>query len=505
MIHPVALMVDTPKVELSPQSQQLLRCTMLLTLGQVTSYGLSFIRNVILARMLTKVDFGLAAMFGMTLSLLEVSGRMSFGQQIIQSKDGNAESFQATSHTFQFMLSVIGAFLVAALSHPLAYAFKVPHFAWAFSLLAFVPLARGFENLDYFRQQRELNYLPVVLCELVPQTVVTLAAWPLAVWLGDFRVIIWVMLGKAGLGILMTQWLARRPYRWAWRRDYMKVMWIFGWPLLLNGLLMFASQQADQVIVGAFLSLNELAPYALVLSLVSIPWFVFGQVGSSILLPILSRIQDEPERFRCKYRAGVEYAGVGAVILMLPLIVAGEQLVTILFGPKYVGTGPLMALLGAAAAVRFLRFVPSVAAMARADTMNQLYSNIWRSLGLPLAFAVAALGGGVNMIAACALLAELVASGFSVLQLRRCQGVPLRDTAGAAIYVLGFVAVGLVTVCLGASHWSICLAAVAALTMLVFSIVFAWISFPNLARMVQSAIAVKRFAGVPNPTNESIL
>jgi hypothetical protein len=136
--------------------------------------------------------------------------------------------------------------------------------------------------------------------------------------------------------------------------------------------------------------------------------------------------------------------------------------------------------------------------------MNQLYSNTWRSLGLPLAFAVAALGGGVNMIAACALLAELVASGFSVLQLRRCQGVPLRDTAGAAIYVLGFVAVGLVTVCLGASHWSICLAAVAALTMLVFSIVFAWISFPNLARMVQSAIAVKRFAGVPNPTNESI-
>ena len=91
---------------------------MLLTLGQVASYGLSFIRNVILARMLTKVDFGLAAMFGMTLSLLEVSGRMSFGQQIIQSKDGNVESFQATSHTFQFMLSVIGAFLVAALSHP---------------------------------------------------------------------------------------------------------------------------------------------------------------------------------------------------------------------------------------------------------------------------------------------------------------------------------------------------------------------------------------------------
>jgi len=470
---------------------------MLLTLGQVASYGLSFMRNVILARMLTKADFGLAAMFGMTLSLLEVAGRMSFGQQIIQSKDGNEESFQATSHTFQFMLSVVGAFLVVGLSHPLACAFKVPQLAWAFALLAVAPLARGFEHLDYFRQQRELNYLPVVLCELVPQFVVTLAAWPLAVWLGDFRVFIWVMIGKAGLGILMTQWLAKRPYRWAWRRVYMRVMWLFGWPLLLNGMLMFASQQADQVVVGAYLSLNELATYALVLSLVSIPWFVFGQVGSSILLPILSRVQDDPALFRRQYRASVEYAGVGAVVLMLPLMVAGEPLVALLFGPKYVGAGPLMALLGAAAAVRFLRFVPSVAAMARADTKNQLCSNAWRSLGLPLAFCVATLGGKVTLIAACALVAELMAAGFSVLWLRRRQGVPLRDTAGAATYVLGFVTAGLATIYFNPSRGGYWLAAVSALAILMLAIGFAWVVFPDLIRTVMTAAGRKGWSGVP--------
>jgi len=49
---------------------------------------------------------------------------------------------------------------------------------------------------------------------------VTVASWPLAVWLGDFRVIIWLMLGKAALGILMTHVLAQHPYRWAWRPDY---------------------------------------------------------------------------------------------------------------------------------------------------------------------------------------------------------------------------------------------------------------------------------------------
>lgn len=100
------------------------RCA-ILTVGQVLSYGLSFARSVLLARLLTKADFGLAAMFGMTLSILEIAGRMSFGQQIIQSKDGDTESFQATSQAFQSVLVTFQALLLICLSYPLALAFKV--------------------------------------------------------------------------------------------------------------------------------------------------------------------------------------------------------------------------------------------------------------------------------------------------------------------------------------------------------------------------------------------
>jgi O-antigen/teichoic acid export membrane protein len=75
-------------------SNKLLRGGAILTLGQLISYGLSFVRNVILARALTKADFGLAAVFAMTVSLLEVAGRMSFGQQIVQSTEGDSEAFR---------------------------------------------------------------------------------------------------------------------------------------------------------------------------------------------------------------------------------------------------------------------------------------------------------------------------------------------------------------------------------------------------------------------------
>jgi O-antigen/teichoic acid export membrane protein len=93
------------------ESKKLLRGTLVLTLGQVASYGLRFARNIIRARMLTKADFGLGAVCGMTVSLLEVAGRMSFGQRIIQSKDGDSGPFQAASRAFRFVLTAVGAFL----------------------------------------------------------------------------------------------------------------------------------------------------------------------------------------------------------------------------------------------------------------------------------------------------------------------------------------------------------------------------------------------------------
>ena len=257
------------------------------------------------------------------------------------------------------------------------------------------------------------------------------------------------------------------------------------------------------MVVGAFLSLNELADYSLAFSLVSIPWFIFGQVGSSIMLPIMSRAQDDPVKFCQRYRICVEYAGVSAVVLTLPLIVVGEQIVTLLYGSKYAGTGVLMALLGAASALRFLRFVPSIAAMARADTINQLHSNVWRGLSLPLATAVALMGGRVALIAACALLAELIASAVSLLRLHRCQGVPLRNTAGAAVYVLSFLGAGFALVWLGTSQFGYWYAVAVMLAVHLIAIVVAWFSFPDVVRSVLDATGRKWTHTVPQPASNS--
>ncbi|MFT3868865.1 MAG: oligosaccharide flippase family protein [Nibricoccus sp.] len=470
------------------KSNSLLQGTMILLTGRIAGYFLSFVRNVILARTLGKADFGLAAAFSMAITLLELSGNMCFGLQVVQSKKGEEPAFLGTAQALQFIGGSCSALMLVALSYPIAKFLGVPGTWWAFALLASVPMCQGLGHMDVSRRQRHLEYLPLILSDVVPQLLITAAAWPLAHWLGDFRVIVILMLTKAATGTIITFLCATRPYVWAWQRDYIKSMLAFGWPLLLTGFITFGSQQADQIIIGSVFSLDLLASYGLAFSMISIPWFIFSQVSGSLMLPLLSRLQDDLERLKHQYRLCIQIAAVCAGLFLVPMIVAGEQLVTLIFGGKYVGTGAFVAILGSAMAFRFLRLASGNAAAARADTINQFYSNLWRAAGLPIALAVVALKGTPTQIAACAIVGEILATVYSLYRLRQKQQVPLRESSVATVYLVGILVLNVGYAHYFASSLGIVGAAVSALASLGIAVGIARIIFPEVAQVIYNAI-----------------
>jgi O-antigen/teichoic acid export membrane protein len=460
-----------------------------LSVGQAAGYGLSFIRNLILARALTKEDFGLAAALSMAMSLLELVSQMAFGKQIVQSREGDEPVFQAVGHAVQMTIGIVSAVLVIAGAYPMALAFGVPGLTWAFASLAIVPLARGVMHLDLARFQRRFHYMPGVLNEVVPQGLAAAAAWPLAVWLGDFRAVLWVMLGKELLTVAMSHLLAERPYRWAWKPTQVKQMLVFGWPLLLNGYVMFASQQGDQMIIGAAFSLSDLATYSIAFAISSIPFFVLNQVGSSLMLATLSRHQDDPARFEGHYLRCLEVSVVVAMVLLGPLVVVGGDLVRLLYGSKYAGIGTLMTVFGAIVALRFFRFAPSIAAMSQSDTVNLLLGNIARAVSLPLALLVVSLGTrNVVAVAACGLIGEALAILVSLLRVWKRQGIGLSAHTRSILYLAGWITVGVAMNSLvdGSSLW---LEAAAVLVLWAVGAIVSLFVFPDLISLYRRKLA----------------
>lgn len=411
--------------------KQVLKGTASVALGEGIGYAASFVRNMILARLLSKADFGMAAVFGMVMSLLEFTAKLGVGRFLIRDKEGDDPAFVATGHTVQALAAAISATCILLLAPWLARWFGIADHAWALMVLAGIVLLRGLQHLDVQRFERHLRFGPSAVVEAVPQLVVTLLAWPLAAWLKDYRAVLVLLAGKALMSFVLSHWFAEQRYRLAWQREYGQRMWKFGWPLLLTGFLMFGIMQGDQFLVATFYSMSELAPYAAAVSLVMAPQFVFGRIFNSVAFPLVARVQDDPTMFALRYRQVLGVMTLYAAVSTAGLMTGAEALMRCVYGAKYAGAGHLMAWLAAVAAFRALRMAVAVANLAKGDSQSQLIANLGRATSLLPAFWLASHGQPLWLVAACGLMGELLATAICAWRLRSLYGLGSEPTLGA--------------------------------------------------------------------------
>ena len=411
-----------------------LKGSALLTVGRISTYGLSFLRNVILARGLSQEVYGLSTSFALAVTIFEISGRMSFGQRMIQSPEGGSVRFQALSQGLQFQTGLLGGLLLLLFSSFLASLFGVPHLAHAFTFLAFVPILDGLIHFDLFRLQREYKYTRLAAIDVIPQAVSTAMAWPLTQIFPDFRCILVLVVSKAFLFTALSHFLSLRSYALSFSYSFVRESSSFAVPLFLNGLLMFMAQQADQLVIASILGLTDLGVYSLALSIVSIPWFVFSQVGSSIALPYLSQRVGDLTQFRNGYSvvsSAVLFLGSSCIV---PLILFSSEFVTTVYGQKYIDAVPICSLLGLSVFLRVLRFGPALAGIAKGRTSDQLYSNTVRLVSLPLSILLLLRGFSLYGVAVASVLAELLAVGFAFGRLHYHNDVHFRCTLPSVVF-----------------------------------------------------------------------
>lgn len=434
--------------------RRIVQGTVLVSVAEGLVYGSSFVRNMILARMLTKADFGVAAAFSIIITILEFSGKLAIGRFVIQDKEGDLPDFVATAHFVQFNAGLLSALLILLLSRPLAAQFGIQEYYLALLCLSFFPLIKAFEHLDVQRLERDLQFVPSSLTEVVPQVLITLAAWPMASWLPDYRSVLVLLFVKGGMTTAMSHLLARRSYRWRINLVYIRRMLRFGWPLVINGLLMFGVFQGDQFLVASWYTMAELATYAAASSLTMSPSFFFARVLSSMMLPIMAKVQDDPRCFRQRYQVCVQAVSAFSALYSVVVVVGAEALMVIIFGAKYQGGGVVLSWLAAANAFRIIRIAPAIAALAKADSKNQMYSNLFRGIGLLPAIGAAIAQQPIWLIAASGLVGEAIAFFYTFLRLYQRDKVPWSySLLPAAVTALAIGASGVAAGLTGVHQW----------------------------------------------------
>ncbi|MDW4550086.1 oligosaccharide flippase family protein [Defluviimonas sp. D31] len=386
----------------------MLKKAAMLVSGNALGSVLLLARNLIVARLVSPEDYGIAATFAIVMSVVEMLSQFGLSQMIVVDKDGDEPRFQAVMQGFQFARGALASLVLFAIAHPTARFLGIEHVAWAYQVVAVVPLINGFQHFDIHRLKRHLNFRPFIMSQSIPPLVALLAIWPLALLYGDYRIMLVSLLAQAVVMALLSHLVAERRYQLGFDLALIRRATVFGWPLLLNGALLFGVFYGERVIVGRELGMAALGVFSMAVTLTLTPTLVMAGANQSAFLPNLSSARERPAAFQWLGVAAVEAGLASGIALILGIVFLGGPVVHLLLGEKYAALLPLLVPVAVLQALRMAKTGSTTVALSRGRTGNAVAANLLRVLSLPVSWLVLHRTGDVMLLIWIAAGAEVL-------------------------------------------------------------------------------------------------
>jgi len=419
------------------------RKALILVSGNAFGSALSLVRNLAVARIVSPEDYGIAATFAISMSIVEMFSYLGLQQLMVVDRDADSPRFQAASQGFQVLRGMLSALLLLLIAGPYARFLGIGHVTWAFQLVAVIPLMNGLQHFDQHRLKRHMNFRASVITTAVPPLLSVLSLLPLALIFDDYRIMLYAILVQAVAMVVVSHLVAERRYGVVFDTGLMRRAMVFGWPLLLNGILLFAVFNGEKLIVGRELGMAALAVFSMGFTLTLTPTLVMASSLQTFFVPLLTRARDDARRFQTLGAATVEAGLVIGVALVLATALVGGPVVHLLLGPKYDALLPILVQLAVLQAARVSKSGSSFVALAKERTGNAIAGNLPRILAIPLAWVIVVRTGDILSVIWIGILAEACGFFIGLWLSRQRAGLHTRPLMPTVALCIAFHAVAL--------------------------------------------------------------
>lgn len=360
----------------------------------------------ILARLLDPKSFGLIALAWVFTGLVDVVAEQGLVDALIQRKE-IARVHLNTAFWMVVTLGVVLMLVLMALSLPLAAVLHEDALAPVLVGLAVVIPIGSLSHVQRALLNRELAFRSLALRTLVGIAVgsvigIGAALLGFGVW---SLVVQRVSTQLAGTIVL---WRVT-PWRPAFEFGYGEARQLFGFGKHVVGfrLMNFANSNVDNFLVGAVLGPVALGLYTVGYRILRLVIQLTSNLIDGVAFPLYSRLQDDPDRFRRAYYKSSTFAALLAFPGFTTILVLAPQLVSVLFGPQWSGSVPVMQVLALVGMVRSVNYLNS-------STLTALGKPNWRVVivGVTTVLIVAALlisvWFGIVAVAVASLIVGIV-------------------------------------------------------------------------------------------------
>lgn len=312
------------------------------TAAQGIRFATNIASTLVLARLLTPQDFGLVAMVTAFTGFLEVLKDAGLSTATVQRQ----EITQAQVSNLFWVNLGIGIFitcLVSALSPALAWFYHEPRLVpVAITLsLTFLLTASAVQHQAILR--RQMRFAAVASIQVVSSLLGLGVAIAMAAGGWGYWSLVGSLLTSAASTCVVTwlisDWHPGLPVR----RVGTFALLGFGAHLTGAALVQTVVGTADTLLIGRFYGLNAVGLYSRGAALLLNPLQQFLSPFHAVVVPTLSRVQNDPERYRRVFLQLLQVIALLALPLAGFVLAAAEPIVLVFLGEKWAAAVPIFA------------------------------------------------------------------------------------------------------------------------------------------------------------------
>lgn len=304
----------------------------------------SFATLIVLARYLSPSDFGLFSIVLAAVELLGVAVGMLFHDALIQREKATDLHFDTA-----FTVTVVLGLMLFAACWALGPSFSVlVGNPVAGRVLGWTALALPFAGISATiaaQQRREFRFRVLAVRSVVGRV----SGAALGMLLAVLGMGYWSLAGQhvliAAIGALVLWLAATRAPRFRFGRQEAADLLGFGLKSLAGSVLGFALKRVFTIVAGVSLGTEAAGYLNMSFRLVDVVWSVAAVAVTQVALPVLSRLQNQPERLRSALGSASEMIGIVFFALFVGIAITAPELVGLLLGPRWASIAPYVTLL----------------------------------------------------------------------------------------------------------------------------------------------------------------
>lgn len=303
--------------------------------------GVQFVLQVILARMLSPEHYGVLSMMIIFTSLAKVFVQRGFNTSLVQNKDVTEEDY---SSVLWVSLGIAGVLygLMFATSPVIANFYEIPEIKDYLRVLALMIFPGALNSVQLAKLSREINFKKVFIGNVLGIVIsgivgIVLAYYDLGVW----ALVVYNLLNVV-IACISMRFMVRLQIKFIINWNRIKVLFSYGWKLLVSSLIETLYQDIRSLVVGKKYSAGDLGFYE---RGKQFPQFITSAINTtvqSVMLPVMSAKQDKKESVKAMMRKSIKISSYVILPLLVGLAAIAEPVVLLLLGEKWLSCVPYM-------------------------------------------------------------------------------------------------------------------------------------------------------------------